>query len=203
MSMRPIIITLFCFLLTGCFSRYLVSDHEFEAQNHMELAAAKESSSNFQAAIKEYSIISEKYPDTRYYKTAVWRVALLNLHPNNPKMDYLDAQNWLKIYLKLPLSPEEKEIAVLYVAIIRQTNQILDEKKALLKIIEQQKKDKATLTELLKQARTKATQTKGKLKKLSTYEAEFLVLEKELSILRDKLQQMKEIDVQMHKTRKN
>ncbi|MCD4676535.1 MAG: hypothetical protein K8S18_11160 [Desulfobacula sp.] len=194
MSIRHIIIIL-CFFLTGCFPHYLVSDVEFNARNHMELAAAKENSSNFQEAIQEYAIISEKYPDTSYYKTAVWRAALLNLHPNNPEINYKAAQDWLQIYLKLPLSPEEKEIAVLYNALILQINVTLDEKNKLLTNTKRQNKNMAILTQKLKQAQIKAAKARGELKKLSSYEAE-------LSILKDKLKKMKEIDVQLHKTRK-
>jgi hypothetical protein len=196
MNIRNIIITTLCFLLTGCFSHFLTSEVEIKARTHMELAVEKERLSDFPAALKEVAIIYEKYPDTRFYKTAVWKAVLLNLHPNNSKIDYAAAQDWLQIYLKLPLSLNETEIAVLYEALIYQINQSLDKKNTLFAIIDQQSKNMAILRQDLKQTQTNEAQARAELKKLSAYEAE-------LSILRDKLKKIKEIDVQMHKTKKN
>ena len=210
MNIRHIIITFLCFLLTGCLLYPVVSDIEFKARNHMEQAAANERSSDFQAAIKEYAIVSGMYPDTRYYKTAVWKSAVLNFHPDNPKIDYTAAHDWLQTYLSLPLSSEEKETAVLYAALIRKIEQNTDEKNKLLTLIEQQKRDKESLSQALKHSRKKAAQARNKLEKLSAYETELSILkdklekmkETELSVLKDKLKKMKEIDIQMHKTRK-
>lgn len=196
MNIRHIIITLVCFLQAGCISPQLFSDGELKARNQMQLAETMESTSNFEAAIEAYSIISNTYPGTRYYKPAVWRAAVLNVHPDNPEIDYAAAQEWLQLYLKLHLSPKEKEMAVLYAALIRQINQNSDEKNKLLTKIEQQEKDKATLTQKLKQSQTEAAKLRGNLKKLNVYKTE-------LSVLRDKLKKMKDIDVQMHNTRKS
>jgi len=192
MSIRHIIIIILCFMQTSCLSIYLVSDIELKAHSHMELAAAKENSSNFQEAIREYSIISRKYPGTSCYKPAVWKAALLNFHPDNPEIDYMAALDWLEIYSNLPLSTEEEEITVLYTALIMQINLTMAEKEKFAALIEQQSRNIATLNKKLKQVKISASQARDELKKLSDYETE-------LSILREKLQKMKEIDVQMHK----
>jgi len=195
MNIRHIVITSVCFILTGCISNYPASDHDHQAQKHMELAVAKENSLNFQEAIKEYAAISRNYPDPYYYKPAIFKAALLNLHPNNPEIDYAAAQDWLHIYLKLPLSSGEEEIAVLFNALILQIRSALDEKNKALTQIKHQNREMALLTKKLNQSQKDAATAKEILKKLNKYEAE-------LSILKNKSQQMKEIDIQMYKTRK-
>jgi uncharacterized protein YdiU (UPF0061 family) len=191
MNIRHIIITLVCFLLTGCISPSLFSDGELEARNHMAMAAEKEKSSTFQAAIKTYTEISETYPGTSVYKPAVWRAAILNLHPDNPDINTTSAQEWLHLYLKLPLSSAEKEMADVCLGFIQQTNTDRDERDKLLSLIEQQKKDRENLIQKLKHSRAELEQARRQLKKLRSYE-------KELSILKDKLEKMKAIDVQIH-----
>ena len=84
----------------------------------MDRAAALEDSSEYHQAAQEYSIVAERYPSTSYYKTAVWKAALLSIHPANSEIDYSAALYWLQVYLGLPLSPEEKDSAALYVAMI-------------------------------------------------------------------------------------
>ncbi len=64
----------------------------------MAVAESKQKTSHFEDAIKEYTLIYEKYRDTSYLKPAVWKLALLNIHPHNPDINYISAQNWLQIY---------------------------------------------------------------------------------------------------------
>ncbi len=183
--MRYIIITILFFLLTGCISSITDSNAERSAQTHMALAESKEKSLNYQEAIKEYADISKRYADTSFQKKAVLKVAHLNIHPNNPNIDYMAALDWLQIYSNMRLTSEEEENALILAELIRQINLIQDEKGKLASQSKKQKKEKATL-----------------LKKLIAYEAELISLEKKLSILKEKLQKIKEVDVQMHKTRK-
>ncbi|MCP4669991.1 MAG: hypothetical protein GY857_01685 [Desulfobacula sp.] len=194
-----IIILLSWFLVTGCVSDYLISDVKLQARSHMAVAKAKQDSSNIVDAIKEYTLIYEKYRDTNYLKPAVWKLALLNIHPNNPDINYAAAQDWLQIYSKLHLSSKEEEIAQILTILIQQTYLILNEKEKLISLIKQQKNKIAILTAKLEQAKSDASKIKNRL---NESEAQLLILNKNLTTLNNKLQKLKEIDVQMHKTRK-
>jgi len=183
--MRCIIITILSFLLTGCVSSVTSPNVETGGQAHMALAESKEKSLNYQDAIKEYAAISKTYANTPSQKKPVLKTAQLNIHPNNPKIDYMAALTWLQLYSSLLLTPEEKENALILAVLIRQINMIQKEKGKLTSQIKKQKKDKA-----------------AHLKKLTAYEAEQASLEKKIRFLEEKLQKIKEIDVRMHKTRK-
>jgi hypothetical protein len=184
--MRYIIITILSFLLSGCVSSMTDSNVEHSTQTHMALAESKEKSLNYQDAIKEYVAIFNKYDNTNSQKKAALKVARLNIHPNNSKIDYKAALDWLQIYSNLQLTPEEEENALILAVLIRQINLIEEEKIKLASQVKKQKEEKAI-----------------HLKRLTTYESKKISLEKELSILKEKLQKIKEIDVQMHNTRKN
>ncbi|MDA3917801.1 MAG: hypothetical protein PF690_12635 [Deltaproteobacteria bacterium] len=198
-----LIIILSCFLITGCVSKYLNFDVEAKARRHMVLAASKEDLSQFQDAIKEYILICDKYSDTSYYKPAVWKLTLLNINPDNPDYDYLIALEWLKIYSSLHLTQVEEETAHIYTILIQQTFQIQEEKEKLALEIMQQRNENAGLTNKLLQTRTNSSKKEKKLKKLSSCEAQLSIFKNKLANIEDKLRKMKEIDVQMHETRKN
>ncbi|MCF6246859.1 MAG: hypothetical protein L3J69_05805 [Desulfobacula sp.] len=183
--MRYIIITISFFLLTGCISGMIDSDAERGAQIHMALAESKEKSLNYQEAIEEYAAISKRYINTSFQKTAVLKAAYLNIHPNNPKIDYMEALSWLQIYSNLLLTPEEEENALILSVLIRRINLIRNEKGKLATLIKRQKEEKTVL-----------------IRKLTICETELVSLEKEFSIVKEKLQKIKEVDVQMHKIRK-
>jgi len=87
--------------------------------------------------------------------------------------------------------------------LIQQLQLSTDEKKKLISRINQHKKKIASLTKKLKQisANVSGAQDK-KQEKLSACTAELSNVQKELSILKNKLEKMKEIDVQMHNTKK-
>ncbi len=151
----------------------------------MALAESKEKSLNYQEAIKEYATISKRYADTSSQRKAVLKAARLNIHPNNPKIDYMAALDWLQVYSNMRLTPEEEENALILAVLIRQINLIQNEKSKLASQSKKQKKEKATL-----------------LKKLTDYKAELVSLEKNSPSLKEKFQKIKAVDVQIHKTRK-
>ncbi len=198
-----LIILLSCFLITGCASNYLNLDVEFEARRHLDvelearrhmvLAESIEDLSQFQDAIKEYTLICNKYPDTSYYKPAVWKLFLLNINPNNPDNDFLSTLKWLQIYSNLHLSKVEKETARIFTILIQQAILIQEEKEKLVLEIEQHKNKITSLTKKLSQTRTKALK----------YKTQLSILKKKLADTEDKLQKLKDIDMQMHKTIKN
>jgi cell division septation protein DedD len=150
----------------------------------MELAAALEDSSAYHQAAREYAIVAERYPSTSYYKGSVWKAALLNIHPANSKYDTSEARFWLNVYLGLPLTPEEKQNATLYVAMIERINglqaqlsSLVSEKDKLLAVTRKQSIDIVTGTQRLGE------------------------LEGELTKARDELKKMKEVDVRMQRSK--
>ncbi len=206
--MHYIIIIILSFLLTGCISNIENYNAEHITQTHLAVAESKEKSLNYQDAIKEYTTIFNAYDNTNSQKKAALKVARLNVHPNNPKIDYMAALDWLKIYSNLSLKTEdEEENALILTALIRQITLIQDEKSKLASQVSNQRNGKETLNKKLiacklelislgKKSTTYKTEQSSMKKQLSS-------LEKQLAILNDKLQKIKEIDVQMHKTRKD
>ena len=186
MKWHNVIIIILCFLIAGCFSKSRSSRSELQARNHMDRAAALEDSSEYHQAALEYSIVAERYPSTRDYKTAVWKAAFLSIHPANSEIDYNAALYWLQVYLGLPLSPEEKDSAALYVAMIEHINglesklsSLVAEKDDLGAVARKQSSDIVTVTQRLSQLEADLTQTQAEFEK------------------------MKEVDVRMHRSRVN
>ncbi|MGA9175836.1 MAG: SPOR domain-containing protein [Desulfobacterales bacterium] len=184
MKIRNIIIIILCLLMTSCLSRVQVLESELKAQDYMDRAATLENEGAYHQAAQEYAMVAEHYPSTSYHKLAVWKAALLNIHPANPEINYAAALNWLQVYLKLPLSTAEKETATLYVSMVERINDLQDklssmveEKDRLLKITQKQSMNIESDTERRKE------------------------LEAELAHAWDELQKMKAVDVKMHRSK--
>jgi cell division septation protein DedD len=184
MKIRNIIIIILCLLMTSCVSRIKVLESESKAQDYMDHAATLENEGAYHQAAQEYAMVAEHYPSTSYHKLAVWKAALLNIHPANPKINYAAALNWLQVYLKLPLSRSEKETATLYVSMVERINDLqaerssmVEEKNRLLKITQKQSMDIESDTERRKE------------------------LEAELAHAWDELQKLKAVDVKMHRSK--
>jgi cell division protein FtsN len=183
MKVRNIIIIILCLLMTSCLSKIHGSESELKARDYMDRAAAFENAEEYHQAAQEYAIVAEHYPSTSNHKLAVWKAALLNLHPANPKINYAAALNWLQVYLKFPLSPAEKETATLYVSMVERVNDlqaelssIVEEKDRLLEITRKQSRDIESDTKRRKE------------------------LEAELAHAWDELKKMKAVDVRMHRS---
>lgn len=166
-------------------------------------AKALEKSGNYKEAGKIYSMIANQYDQTDYRKQSVWKVIVLNLHPNNDEINVEAAQDWLKIYATFGLTQQEQENAMLFTALIHQMQFIAEQKDTLAGQIETYKKNNKALKRKLKNARIKEEQAKQKLGQLENYEAALFELEYRFSALRKQLEKMKEVDVQMHNTKKN
>jgi cell division septation protein DedD len=184
MKIRNIIIIILCLLMTSCMSKVQSLESELKAQDYMDRAAALENAEAYHQAAQEYAMVAEHYPSTSYHKLAVWKAALLNIHPANPEINYAAALSWLKAYLKLPLSPEEKETATFYVSMVERINDLqaelssmVEEKSRLLEITQKQSID---------------IESDAKRRK---------ELEAELAHAWDELKKMKAVDVRMHRSR--
>ncbi|MEA1946197.1 MAG: SPOR domain-containing protein [Thermodesulfobacteriota bacterium] len=198
MERRNVIVIILCFFLAGCLPQFRGFKLESQAGSHMERAAALEDSSSYHQAAQEYAIVAERYPSTSYYKRAVWKAALLNIHPANSEIDYSAALFWLKVYLGLSLSSKEKEDATLYVAMLERVDGLqtelssyVAEKDKLLVVTRKQSGDIATGTQRLRELGTELAQARDELREL----------EAELAQTRDELKKMKEVDVRMQRSR--
>jgi cell division septation protein DedD len=184
MENRNVLVMILCFSLTGCVSQFHDSKLESQARSYMERAASMEDSSSYHQAAREYAMVAKRYPTTSYYKAAVWKAAVLNIHPANSNYDISAARFWLNVYLGMPLTPEEKENATLYVAMIERINglqaqlsSLVSEKEKLLDVTRKQSGDIVAGTQRVKE------------------------LEAELAKTQDELKKMKEVDVRMQLSR--
>lgn len=173
MECRKVIVIIFCFFFAGCLPQFRGVKLETQARKHMEHAAALEDSSSYHLAAQEYAIVAERYPSTGYYKRAVWKAALLNIHPDNSKIDYSTALFWFKVYLGLSISPKEKEEAKLYVAMLEHLNgfqteisSYVAEKNKLLEVTQKQSRDIEAGTRRLEELQAELAQTQDELKKM-------------------------------------
>lgn len=184
MKIRNIIIIIWCLLMSSCISQIQGSESELKARESMERAAALEKAEAYHRAAQEYAMVAEHYPSTSYHKLAVWKAALLNIHPANPEINYAAALGWLRAYLKLPLSSAEKETATLYVTMVERVDDLqaelssmVEEKNRLLEITKKQSGDIESDTKRRNE------------------------LEAELAHAWDELNKMKAVDVRMHRSR--
>lgn len=184
MKIRNVLIFMLCLFMTGCSSKFHASKSESEAGKLMDHAAGLVNSSAYHQAAQEYAMVAERYPSTSYHKLAVWKAGMLNIHPANPETDYTAALYWLQIYLGLPLSPDEKEAATVYVSMIEQIDTVQSEQSEL-------EIEKAKLLEITQKQSIDNEAASQRLKEL----------EEELANARDELEKMKAVDVRMHQNK--
>jgi cell division protein FtsN len=184
MKIRNAITILLCFLITGCAYKIQSVESESKVREFMGRAAALEEKEAYHQAAQIYGMVAEQYPSTSYHKLSVWKAAVLNMHPANPKKNYVAARSWLKVYLELPLSSDEKETATIYVSMINRINDLqaelssmAEEKDRLLEITRKQSGELEADTERQKE------------------------LEAELAHAWDELNKMKAVDVRMHRSK--
>ena len=188
---RIILALIFCYLLTGCSKSLIYIKSELDARNNMTDAAALEKAEDYSQAAQAYALVAEQYPSTAYYAAAVRKAALLNIHPSNSKMDVDGALKWFAVYLSLPISDKEKEIAQSNIALLKKLKNLqIDLAKT------NSEKDKISLEKnnLLSLARKQSGKVEVDTLQIKT-------LESELSKTQDQLVEMKKVDLQMH-TRK-
>lgn len=198
--MRYIIISILFILLTGCVSSIMDSNVDNGFQNHLALAEAKERSLNYQEAIEEYAAIFKRYDNLQSQKKSALKAAHLNIHPNNPSTDYMAALSWLKVYSNLKLTPEEEENALILAVLIRQIDLFKNEKDKLASKAQKKGKENEALIKELTSYEAKIARME---KKLTASALQLSSLEEEVFQIKEKFQKIKEIDVQMHKTRKS
>ena len=173
-----------CFFMTACIAQLQGSKSESGARDFMVRAAAYEKAKAYPQALKEYTEVVNRYPSTGYYKRAVWKVATLNIHPDNPEINDTAARDWLQVYLKLRLASGEKEAAFACLSLLNRIQNL-----------------KAELAEINTQKEKIARVAQKKTKEIEAGDERVKELETELAHSWDELQKMKAVDVQMHQSR--
>ena len=184
MKIRNIVIIILCLFMTSCLAKIQGSESELKARDYMERAAALEKAEAYHQAAQEYAMVAEHYPSTSYYKLAVWKAALLNIHPANPEINYAAALGWLQAYLKFPLSPAEKETATLYVSMVERVKDLQAERSSMVE-------EKNRLLEI---TRKQSSDIESETKRRNELEAD-------LAHAWDELNKMKAVDVRMHRSK--
>lgn len=170
-------LVIFSIFFTGCFPSLILTDAELNAERQIKKAHELETSKKFKKASEAYLNIIHYYSDTIFYEEALFKCAVINLHPDNPDPDYTIALKLLQIYLTLDPNYEQMLVAKGYVSVLMQLEQAYDEKRKLSALSGNQKRTKQKLESALKACEQKAED------------------------LESKLQKIKEIDVQMHESR--
>jgi cell division septation protein DedD len=184
MIIRNVFIIMLCFFMTGCVSELQGSKSESEARDFMIRAAAYENAKAYPQALQEYTEVAKRYPSSSYYKRAVWKMATLNIHPDNPNINDTAARDWLQVYLRLHLSPKEKEAAFACLSLLKRIDNL-----------------KAEMTDINAQKDKIASVAQKQSKEMEADTQRVKELETELAHSWDELQKMKAVDVQMHQSR--
>ena len=184
MKIRNIFIILLCLFMSGCVSAMKGSKSESGARDFMVRAAAYENAKAYSKALKEYEEVAKQYTSTSYYKRAVWKLAILNIYPENPAVSDTAARDWLQVYLGLHLSPVEKQTATSLVSMLNRIRNL-----------------KAELSDANMQKDKIASAAQKQSKELEAGAQKIKELETELAHSYDELQKMKAVDVQMHESR--
>jgi cell division septation protein DedD len=184
MKIRNIFIVLLCFFMSGCVSAMQGSKSESGARDFMVRAAAYENTKAYGKALQEYGEVAKRYTSTSYYKRAVWKLAILNIYPENPAISDTAALDWLQVYLGLHLSPVEKQTATSLVSMLNRIRNL-----------------KAELSDANMEKEKIASAAQKQSKELEDGAQKIKELETELAHSYDELQKMKAVDVQMHQSR--
>jgi cell division septation protein DedD len=184
MKIRNIIGIMLCFFMAGCVSEMQGSKSESEARSFMVRAATYENAKAYSQALQEYAEVAKRYSSTSYYKRAVWKLAILNIDPENPKISDASARDWFQAYLRLNLSPEEKEAASVCLSLLTKIHDL-----------------NAELSDIKTQKDKMASVVRNQSKEMEADAQRIKELETELAHSWDELQKMKAVDVQMHQSR--
>jgi cell division septation protein DedD len=184
MKIRNILGIMLCFFMAGCVSEIQGSKSESEAQSFMARAATYENAKAYPQALQEYTEVAKRYSSTSYYKQAVWKLAILNIDPENPEISDTSARDWLQVYLRLHLSPDEKEAASAYLSLLKRIHDLNTE-----------------LSDTKTQKDKMASVVQDQSKEMEADAQRVKELETELAHSWDELQKMKAVDVQMHQSR--
>jgi hypothetical protein len=174
-----------CLLTAGCSTLNVDSDTEARAARHMVLADSLEEATAFDQATIEYRIVAELYPTSSAYQAAVRKTSLLYLNPDNPARNDSLAAHWLSIYLGLPVQRSERENARTQLNLLERVASLQHE-----------------LAKRLDVSDSIAAVTRKQEAQISTQAQQLQALQNELRQVRQELDKLKQVDVQMNKSRR-
>ena len=106
-------------LLMGCAGLHQLETYR-DAKRHMLAASEMENIQQFHGAVLEYVYVARNFPDSSFYKTAIFKAAMLSGRKDNPDRNLSTSLYWLNEYFKLPLSEKEQESIQLLITLIEQ-----------------------------------------------------------------------------------
>ena len=184
--MKPLFgLLLVCFIAAGCSSLRVDSDTEKRAEHHMALADSLEQALALDQATLEYQIVAELYPSSSAYPAAVRKTALLYMNPDNPVHNDSLALHWVSTYLALPAREPDRENA--------RTESYLLERIAALQ------RDLIRRTRIADSLYAVVWKQEGLL---SSQTQQLQALQNELKQVRQELDRLKQVDVNINRSRR-
>jgi hypothetical protein len=198
--------------LGGCAGLYQDYEAFWAAKQHMDEAQTMENSQQLHEAMLEYVYVARNFPASSFYKTAIFRTAMLSGRLDNPKRNLSTSLYWLNQYLKLPLSEQEQENVQFLIILIKQNKQYRDRIAQLQTefqnqraVISQNDLEIAAFEEHGKKRNRQIRQLQKKIvfyeEQIKEQDKQIRQLQAEISKAQDALQQFKEIDVRIHQRR--
>jgi len=177
-----------CFILAGCSSTRLDSDTEARAARHMAIADSLEGAHALDQATVEYQIVAELYPSSSAYTTAVRKAGLLYLNPDNPVHSDSLALHWVSVYLGLPVPWAERESARAQISLLERVMALQSELRRRGRTID-------SLAAVIKKQDAQISDQAQQLQQVQT-------LQNELKQVRGELERLKQVDVQINRSRR-
>jgi hypothetical protein len=151
---------------------------------HMRMADSLEEAMSLQLAAAHYAAVAEEYPLSAAYPYAVRKAALLYANEFNPARNDTLALHWFKIYLGLSLRKAERENV-----------------QATASLLQRVVNARERLARLTRQADSLTVVSRAQAGTLGADARRIQALESELEQAQRELQRMKEIDLQLSKSR--
>ncbi len=180
-------------LLGGCTSLFSSLDKEKQARHHIDSAEHLEKAGRLYEAAEKYAFIATEYPSSSwYYKVSVRKAGMLLCHPDNPNADIDASLHWFSIYENFAESAQEKENVGLLIKLLEQTKALQGKNKHLAAENSKLLSSVIELTEKLHVGKEEVEMMESELEQ--TYET--------LDQTQEALEKMKEVDIQIHKSKK-
>jgi len=210
--MYRLLCTILILFLGGCASLYQDYEAFGTAKRHMNEARTMENSQQLHEAMLEYVYVARNFPDSSFYKTAIFKAALLSGRSDNPEKDLSISLYWLNQYLELPLSKQEQESVQFLITLIEQNKQYQERIAQLQTELQNQRavisQNDLKIAAFEEQGKNRNREIRQLQKKIAVYEEQIKEqdkqmhqLQEEVSKTQDALQRLKEIDVRIHQRR--
>jgi hypothetical protein len=174
-----------CVIAAGCSSLHLDSDTEARASRHMAVADSLEQALALDQATLEYQIVAELYPTSSAYTPAVRKTALLYMNQDNPARNDSLALHWVSTYLALPIQWSDREDARAQIRLLERVTALNQE-----------------LTRRRHVADSLAAVTRKQDAQLSNQAQQLQSLQNDLKQVRQELDKLKQVDVQINRSRR-